>query len=233
MNQEKVGSFIKKLRQDNNLTQAEFASKLGVTYQAVSKWENGKNVPDIATMKEISNLFNINIDDIISGEVKEKAKKKNMHIIVGVILILILLLVVILLSIHIFKNKTNDDFEFKVISSTCDNFNISGSLAYSNDKSNIYISNIEFCGDEDIVYESIECILYEKYGNTINEIAKCHIGYDETLKEHLKKVKISSDNYLAICNRFDESSLYLEINAVSYDGKTTTYKIPLQFDSEC
>ena len=48
MNQEKVGKFIKKLRIDNNLTQAEFADKLGVTYQAVSKWENGKNVPDIA-----------------------------------------------------------------------------------------------------------------------------------------------------------------------------------------
>jgi len=72
MDQEKVGSFIKKLRIDNNLTQLELAEKLGVTYQAVSKWENGKNVPDIATLKEISKLFNIDIDEIISGEIKNK-----------------------------------------------------------------------------------------------------------------------------------------------------------------
>ena len=41
MNQERIGSFIKTIRQDNKLTQKELADKLGVTYQAVSKWENG------------------------------------------------------------------------------------------------------------------------------------------------------------------------------------------------
>ena len=81
MDQEKVGSFIKQLRKDNNLTQNEFANKLGVTYQAVSKWENGKNVPDIATMKEISNLFGVNIDKIISGK-KENKDFKNKYIII-------------------------------------------------------------------------------------------------------------------------------------------------------
>ena len=39
MNQEKIGEFIKKLRQDNNLTQKALADKNNVTYQAVSKWE--------------------------------------------------------------------------------------------------------------------------------------------------------------------------------------------------
>lgn len=41
MNQEKIGKLIKKIRQDNNLTQQELAKKYGITYQAVSKWENG------------------------------------------------------------------------------------------------------------------------------------------------------------------------------------------------
>ena len=53
MNQEKIGSLIKKIRKENNLTQQDFAKKYGVTYQAVSKWENGKNIPDIALLKEI------------------------------------------------------------------------------------------------------------------------------------------------------------------------------------
>ena len=61
MNQEKVGALIKKLRTDNNLTQKELAEKLNVTFQAVSKWENGKSVPDIAQLHEISKLFNVSI----------------------------------------------------------------------------------------------------------------------------------------------------------------------------
>lgn len=45
MDQEKIGKLIKEIRQKNNLTQKQFADKYGITYQAVSKWENGKNMP--------------------------------------------------------------------------------------------------------------------------------------------------------------------------------------------
>jgi len=74
MNQEKIGQFIKKIREENKLTQKELADKLGVTYQAVSKWENGKNVPDISILKEMSKMFNIDIDEILDGEKKNKNK---------------------------------------------------------------------------------------------------------------------------------------------------------------
>jgi len=228
MDQEKVGSFIKKLRQDNNLTQAEFANKLGVTYQAVSKWENGKNVPDIATMKEISNLFNVNIDEIISGK---KNNKNNKNIIIVSIIAILLFIFILLLVIHILNNKDNDSFKFKVINTTCDNFTINGSLAYNKDKSYIYISNIDFCGDEEIIYDTIECVLYEKNGDILNKITSCHIGHNETLKNHLKNVKLSGDNYKTICS--DKSrELYLEINA-TVNNKTTTYKIPLEISDTC
>ena len=50
MNQETIGKKIKELRIKNNLTQQELASKLNVTYQAVSKWENGKNLPDLVIL---------------------------------------------------------------------------------------------------------------------------------------------------------------------------------------
>ena len=51
MNSEKIGKFIKEIRKKNNLTQKELADKYGVTYQAVSKWENGINLPDISLIK--------------------------------------------------------------------------------------------------------------------------------------------------------------------------------------
>ena len=62
MNQEKIGQVIKEIRTKNNLSQQAFAEKFGVTYQAVSKWENGKNIPDIATLKEICKEYNLKLE---------------------------------------------------------------------------------------------------------------------------------------------------------------------------
>ena len=64
MDQEKFGNLIKKIRKDNNLTQKEFADKYNVTYQAVSKWENGKNMPDSLLVKKICDDFNLKIEDL-------------------------------------------------------------------------------------------------------------------------------------------------------------------------
>ena len=62
MDSEKIGKLIKDIRNKNNLTQKEFADKYSVTYQAVSKWENGKNLPDISLLHQICHDFNINLD---------------------------------------------------------------------------------------------------------------------------------------------------------------------------
>ena len=77
MDQEKIGKFIKEIRIKNNLTQKDLAEKYGVTYQAVSKWENGKNIPDIALLKQMSQDFNINIEDILNGTYTKKKKNKR------------------------------------------------------------------------------------------------------------------------------------------------------------
>lgn len=79
MNQEKIGNLIKQIRKNNKLTQKQLADKYGVTYQAVSKWENGKNIPDISLIKQISKDFNIDIEDILEGKVKKKKNKKNIN----------------------------------------------------------------------------------------------------------------------------------------------------------
>ncbi len=48
MNQKKIVKFIKDIRKKHNLTQKQFAEKYNVTYQAVSKWENALNMPDMS-----------------------------------------------------------------------------------------------------------------------------------------------------------------------------------------
>ena len=65
MNPEKVGKFIKDIRKKNNLTQKQLADKYGVTYQAVSKWELGKNIPKIVIIKKLSLLFKISIEKLL------------------------------------------------------------------------------------------------------------------------------------------------------------------------
>ena len=79
MNQSKISETIKKIRKENKLTQKQLADKLNVTYQAVSKWENGLNIPDITILKEICTEFNIDINDLLDNKINNK--KKNIKII--------------------------------------------------------------------------------------------------------------------------------------------------------
>ena len=74
MEQENIQKFIKQLRKEKNLTQKQLADMLGVTYQAVSKWERGLNIPDISILKEISRIFDVDMDTMITG-VEKKHKK--------------------------------------------------------------------------------------------------------------------------------------------------------------
>ena len=65
-----IGNNIKQLRQRKNMTQEEVAEKLGVSSQAVSKWENNANTPDIMLLPAISDLFNIPIDALFSDNLE-------------------------------------------------------------------------------------------------------------------------------------------------------------------
>lgn len=96
MDQEKIGNFIKEIRTKNNLTQKQFADKYNVTYQAVSKWENGKNMPDVALIKQISKDFNISLEEIYNGELNINKKKNNfiVYIILSIVFLLIIICII-------------------------------------------------------------------------------------------------------------------------------------------
>ena len=68
MNQERIGKFIATVRKEQNLTQAELAEKLGITYKAVSKWECGKGLPDASIMLDLCKILHITVNDLLSGE---------------------------------------------------------------------------------------------------------------------------------------------------------------------
>lgn len=58
---------IREIRGREGLTQEQFAQKIGVTRQAVSKWETGKNLPDIQIIIGMATLFNVSLDELILG----------------------------------------------------------------------------------------------------------------------------------------------------------------------
>ena len=68
MNQEKIGKYISEKRKEKKLTQEELAERLGVSDRAVSNWENGKNMPDLALFKPLCKELGITINDLMSGE---------------------------------------------------------------------------------------------------------------------------------------------------------------------
>ena len=68
MNQVKIGKFILRLRTEKGLTQAELANKLGVTDRAVSNWENGRRMPDIAFLPSLCDILDISMSELLTGE---------------------------------------------------------------------------------------------------------------------------------------------------------------------
>ena len=113
MDQIKIGKFIAERRKAQNLTQMQLAEKLGITDRAVSKWENGKALPDATIMLELCGILGISVNDLLTGEVvtmenynekmeknllealeaKQKADKNllNLEVLVGMMCVVILL----------------------------------------------------------------------------------------------------------------------------------------------
>ena len=69
MDQMKIGRFIAERRKMKNLTQAQLSEKLNITDRAVSKWENGRSLPDSSIMLELCEILDITVNDLLSGEV--------------------------------------------------------------------------------------------------------------------------------------------------------------------
>ena len=67
-----LGLKIKQLRQENHLTQEDLAEQLGVSFQAVSRWENNITTPDISLLPIIANMFNVTMDYLFDLDISKK-----------------------------------------------------------------------------------------------------------------------------------------------------------------
>lgn len=79
MDKVKIGQFIASCRKDKKLTQEQLAERLNISKNAVSKWERGICLMDMSLLKPLSEILNVSVNDILSGEKipEDKIKEKS------------------------------------------------------------------------------------------------------------------------------------------------------------
>ena len=79
MNQMKIGIFLQQLRKEKGLTQEQLAEMTGVARRTVSRWETGNNLPDLDILIRLSDLYAVDLRELLDGERKEKSMDKEME----------------------------------------------------------------------------------------------------------------------------------------------------------
>ena len=122
MDQIKIGKFIAERRKNKNLTQFQLAEKLNITDRAISKWENGRSMPDSSIMLDLCKELEISVNELLSGEMidmkdydkkaeenlynlnKSNEHKKKLLIRCGIIMFL-LIIIISIIELYMFTRK--------------------------------------------------------------------------------------------------------------------------------
>lgn len=160
MNQYKIGKFIAKLRKEKKLTQEELAEKLNVNNRTISRWENGNYMPDIASLKSLSEILEVSLSELLNGErldqeeISKKAEetventlilsdnliKKNKQKMLKIFFTIIISIIFVISIIFLINNyKSIISYSFRGMS---ENFAFeSGLITYSKDNGYINITD--------------------------------------------------------------------------------------------
>lgn len=232
MDNKKIGNFIKKMRLEQNLSQEDLAQEIPIGRSAISKWETGKTIPDSSTLVILGNIFNVSINELLSGEKSINTNSNNVSLQLydernkfkkwcNIILKILLGLIICFLSyffLTFYKSVKVYD-----ISTSSDKINVDGLLIKTRDKIELKI-NAEF----DQEFKSIS-LFYKDNDEKQNILTsddhnltiKDYLGYEEYI-DFKKFNTIVNNMYLKIFynnNNTEEYKLNLEL---SYKNKELT-----------
>ena len=74
----KIGTFLQALRKEKGFTQEQLAERMGVARRTVSRWETGSNMPDLDILLELSDFYEVDLREILSGERKSERMKEEL-----------------------------------------------------------------------------------------------------------------------------------------------------------
>ena len=169
----KIGAIIKKLRAENNITQDTLATAIGVTPQAISRWESEGGYPDIELLPALADFFSVSTDELLGYKLSEREEelaniKKELRRLAEV-------------GTHQEKLsfardafiKFPNDFKIKVYLAAClsDEWSNTHEKSLIHESETLCLSVIDNCRDEDIRYEAIFTLysLYKELGE-INKV---------------------------------------------------------------
>ena len=78
MDLQKIGTFLKELRKEKELTQEQLAETLNVSRRTVSRWETGSNMPDLDLLVEMADLYRVDLRELLNGERKNEQMNEEM-----------------------------------------------------------------------------------------------------------------------------------------------------------
>lgn len=139
---DKISKLIKKLRKEKKLTQEELGNLIGVSGKAVSKWERGQSLPDVAIIKKLSDNLGISSDELLQGKVNQNKENNKNKKINYLLIILSVFLLIIMLIIFNYKKEENNLKE-KETCTLIRTFYIDD-IKNSNDKNYLYVTLHEY-----------------------------------------------------------------------------------------
>jgi len=227
----KLGELISELRKKKNLTQKELANLLYVSNKAVSRWECGHSLPDVDKLLLISQIFEVNLNDLITLRtasakdneelVKEmiqefsEANKKNAKKIR--IILLFALFVVLFLTISIiFINSYNRFKVYRVYMSSEDFYPITGTYIETRIRDSLFLGNINLKDVKINVDDTVSVNLY------IIEDKKEIILYNFSSLDNINF--ISSQSYYKIDDLSDYiDKIYLKVTILNSKNEVLEY----------
>ena len=242
MDKEKVGLFIGNLRKEKNISQESLSNMLHVDRTLISKWENGKVLPDVEMMIKLCSIFDVEIDELIYGERKSNKNKNDIKNSMSnylkrkekmykkIRLILLVLLLFILLSSGVFayvyftnRNvKMDDNYELEVIKKhNCSN-EIKEYYEFSLNSGRVYF----VCIDEIYLRGLHDKTLYYYFANTYADFSDQlkHITDNmdlvETYRDGGTKIYKKYDLTIIECHKIDGNrDVYFGDSSLTYqDG---------------
>ena len=223
MNQEKIGKFIAERREYKKLKQKDLADKLGVTNKAISKWENGRGMPDYSLFKNLCNILDITVSELLNGELDNKSKpnkeeaitdyisyKETKHKKKNIILLVISIITIIVSILSIYFINSYKKISIYELSGESENFKYeNGLLVKSNIKTILELGTLtsNTIKEEQIVGKTLSVKIDNEYyfiSNIENgEVISENYGYGEYLSDTKLKY-IPEELYILIWYKVED-----------------------------
>ena len=243
MNSNKMGKFIRDLRIENKMNQEDLSEKIIIDRTVISKWESGKLIPDTRNLIALSEIFNVSLDELVSGErtnnknenqlhknfldylINENTKYRRLKLSTFILSLTVIIIAVIFL-IYYFSSTYNTNKVYKVIGES-ENYQIAeGILVTSREDTYLKIGYIKDKNNLNSLVDNIT-IYYKEYNeNNIiytgdpNKIIIDFSGYNSAI--NIKSIKDIEDNLYVRINSEDIKLKFYEYfknNSLIFDDK--------------